>query len=559
MLKHLLRLIFIPILLVCVASFGMAQSQRFVPMDDPVYRHLDALYTSGHIAYLPSVRPYTERQVVEFLTRAQEALATSENPQQERIERVRALLSGFERNAEKEIETGSDFGLSIKVPLSLETVAPLNRLGDTIVKLNQTFQIDLEFGSTLYFGLDQTQVFEFWRYLELPYAYLAAPPLPDNVFHVFLPEQGKEVSNRYEFHVPGETSIVYASNQLNQASIDLGIGRIDFGRQAYSWGIGSTGKLQLSETAKPYEAISLYLPILDFASFSWMTGFLQDYQGSLQATHDGKRLMNAHRLEFQVFKWLRFAIFETVLYSNRFELGYLNPLGLYYLNEVRLGDYDNKLGGAEFMARLGPVRLYTTFFADDWTFSRLFVLNYFNNIFGFNAGVNWYEVVPGLSLSAEFVYLSHWMYTHREVEKGDEVHHNSYQNFGSHLGHPMDPNAYTIELRADYDPIQPFRIGGSIQLVQNGKGTINDDPTYKCVRKQYGVDRNDQIRYSFLDKDFHPIETALLFKIEGDYRFEGIGLGINLGYTFEAIWNKNQTQGTNEMNHIVSLSVSYTP
>lgn len=553
---HRLGLITV-VLWIAGAAFG--QTLEFVPYNDPVYDQLDRLYTHRLISLLPNVRPYTQAQVVGYLSEARaELIESSVSPalKENLRQSIVAQLQRFEKPKPGLLyfaDEQSQISFNLRIPVSLGATLSMTDFSNSIPELPQSFRASLSFGPHVFIGLDQQQVFTYWEWTEQPYTYFDAPPLMDNIFHVFLPAQDNEVSNYYNFHVPGEPSIVYGANQTNQASVDFGVGRIDMNRQALSWGKGATGQLQLSSTAKPYENLNLVLPILDFAYFSWMTGFLQDVDPTSGfADRAERRLITAHRVEVQPFSWLKFAIFENVLYSMRLELGYLNPLGLYFLNEVRLGDQDDKLGGAELQVRLGPVQMYTTFFADDWTFSKLLSLNYFNNIFGFNAGAVWYDVFPGFTLSGEFVYLSHWMYTH----KTDNVS----KHFNTHLGHPLDPNAYLVQIGAKYDVDPSLQLSGSILVMENGRGTIDDDPDYPAEMALHGVSRIEDLRYSFLSKGFgdqFPVEQVFQISLGARYHLWDTRLSFEGSYTFEYLWNKNWELGVSQANHVLELTLGY--
>ena len=83
---------------------------------------------------------------------------------------------------------------------------------------------------------------------------------------------------------------------------------------------------------------------------------------SFQKIPEAIRLVTGHRFEYQVTDWLMFSIYETVVYSERFELAYINPFSLYYISEVNQGDLDNKMGGFDLIFRFASSNLYLSTF-----------------------------------------------------------------------------------------------------------------------------------------------------------------------------------------------------
>ncbi|MEW5814197.1 MAG: hypothetical protein AB1798_02215, partial [Spirochaetota bacterium] len=348
--------VFTGFLLVVFLHTVSSESQRNVPYMDPVYRFLEKSYSRGWLAYLPQVHPYTEMEVLGYLVRIDEYL---KEHRKYNTPRIRKELDGYiERFKGKKfhvLKTSDkleargrlDFGFSAEVN------GAFNRMGDTVPLISQSFVGGLEIGKYAFLGLDNKIILAYLPYTVPPYRKFYEPQRPDDNLHTFNLTTGGEVSHTDIYHTPGEKDLSVLVNQKSQANLGLKLASIQVGRDSLWWGPSPIANLALSQTAKPYDYISFDLPIGKIGRFSWMTGFLKDYVG-LGNVDTGKKLITAHRAEIQFFKWFLFGLYEAVVYSHRFELGYLNPFGLYYVNEVRLGDYDNKLGGIDLIFRLPP-------------------------------------------------------------------------------------------------------------------------------------------------------------------------------------------------------------
>jgi hypothetical protein len=328
-----------------------------------------------------------------------------------------------------------------------------------------------------------------------------------------------------------------------------------FGRDVLDWGPGNVANLSLSKTAKTYDFVKLDVPIGPKGRFTWMTGFLQTaLYGEGREDDYGKKLVTSHRLEYQFFKWFSLAFTETVIYSNRFELGYINPFGLYYISEMRLGDYDNKLAGFDFIFRVPPVKFYLSFLADDWRTEKIYSVRYFNNMFGVIGGIEVWDILPKLKLNLEYSFLSQWMYTHRSnLAEADS--YNNYEHFDTHLGHFLNPNSHMLYFEAQYEILPLFFAGLTFWFTQDARGDINTPPDWDEEQALYGVDEFTDLYYNFLDLGVSdvPIETNLDWTIYGEYYIPRHGVKFRASYSLQYTQNLNKVAGENRWDHFFTL------
>ncbi len=285
-----------------------------------------------------------------------------------------------------------------------------------------------------------------------------------------------------------------------------------------------------------------------------MTGFLKD-STETGVDEEGSKIITAHRFEYQLTDWFMFSIYESVVYEEKFELAYLNPFSLYYISEVTQGDYDNKLGGFDLVFRLSSSAVYFSFFADDWDFGELFKPSYYHNEMGITLGMRHYDFFPGLTFTAEYTHLNHWMYTHKVVD-GER---NSYTNYGTHLGHLLEPNSHIIYLDFKYDYSLRNTLGLSCWFTQHGYGNISEHPSDGAGWDIDGLYDPWDGYYNYLDYgvDGSVRETNTDLTLYAEHRIPYYGVKLYAAWSLEYTHNKDRTEGDHEWKNYLSLSAKW--
>ena len=441
-------LVFSLVMVFAAVTVAEAQSLKNVTYDDPVYLFLDKAYAKKWILYLPGARPYSEKKVHELLEEVYAEYRSA--PSRFTEKEVEELIHHRERIGGDKfhlLKTGDEnFTATLRIsPYSKLDITP-DTPGDSATVLGSDLAVDLTAGENLYLGFATDQYLILETGDNPPYRKFHEPYKPDFNMYTYNLSEGSERFNNNATRSEGDTELSIRMDQFNQMSIDLGLSTLSFGRESLSWGASRFSNLALSHTSKPYEYFTFDIPFGERINFFWMTGFLKEWT-DLRSDIDGNKLITAHRFEYQVTDWLMFSIYESVVYEEKFELAYLNPFSLYYISEVTQGDYDNKLGGFDLLFRLSSSNIYFSFFADDWDFGQLFRPSYYHNEMGITLGFRHYDFIEGLTFTAEYTHLNHWMYTHKLV-RGER---NNYSHYGSHLGHLLEPNSHIIYLDFRYD------------------------------------------------------------------------------------------------------------
>lgn len=554
-----MRKILAVMILLLVSLPVFSQSAKNIPYEDPVYEFLDKCYSKGWIYYIPDVKPYTEKRALGYLREVRALFL--EEPERFTPEDKEKLFHHIDR-----LE-GNKFNLfryeteNIQADLNLaphaEINSALNEPSDSAIGGGSEFMIDLYAYDNFYMGLrsDIYMTADFWE--DAPYPYYRNPHKPDfNMYTYNLSEGTKSFNHDAERHV-GDTDVSIRMDQTNQVSADFRFAHISFGRNALNWGPGEQAALSLSKTSKPYEYFFYDIPLGDKIYFSWMTGFLRDEE-AFGATEDQDKLITAHRIEFQPFKWFMFSIYETVVYSHRLALSYINPFSLYYISEVSQGDRDNKFGGMDFVFRFMESKLYFSLFLDDWDFGEALNLNYYHNIGAITAGYKIYDIVPKFDLTLEYTYLSHWMYSHKLFSGNNR---SNYSHYGSSVGHYLPPNSQLAFADITYNYSPNLAVGLSFLFTQHSVGDINthahDDSVGGWDMGGLYDDWDDN--YNFLDYGIDGIvrQSNLEWTLHGEYRVPYYGLKFMGAFTLDYTINKNQIEGDDEWRALLTLAAKW--
>jgi len=545
------------ILLFSASAHLSAQTLKNTSYSDPVYLFLDRAYAKKWIEYLPAAQPYTEKKVYSLLKEILSSYKTFPDYFTPRdYEELMSHINRFEGEQFSLYRNeGENFTAEVGISPYTHFNMALSSPADSATTIGTDFSLDLTAGENLYMGFITDQYLILETGDDSPYRNFSTPYKPDFNTYTYNLSTGDAGFNNNAVRSEGDTELSIRMNQLNQMTIDLGLSTLSFGREALSWGESRFSNLALSNTSKPYEYFSFDIPFGERIYFIWMTGFLKDWN-DLKSDVDGSKIITAHRFEWQLTDWFMFSIYESVVYSERFELAYLNPFSLYYISEVTQGDYDNKLGGFDLVFRIPSAMIYFSFFADDWDFGELFKPSYYHNEMGITLGIRHYDFMPGLTMTVEYSHLNQWMYTHKEVN-GET---NNYAHYGSHLGHLLEPNSHIIFLDFRYDYSIKNTYGLAFWFTQDSYGDIYTSPSDDGI----GWDMEGYYDpwdgyYNYLDYGIDGIvrETNYDITLYTEYRIPYSGVSLYAGWSVEYTHNKDQIKGDNEWANYLSLSAKW--
>lgn len=207
---------------------------------------------------------------------------------------------------------------------------------------------------------------------------------------------------------------------------------INAGR-TFNWlGPGRYGTLLLSNNYPYFDGINTIIKLskLKLSSFFIVINI------------DSLKFLSGHRIEIGNIWGVTLGFNEFVIYSNRIEPGYLNPLFILYGEQYNRGDKDNIMWSFDFSIYLfRKAKLYGEFLIDDFQYEATPPAP---SKFGSLLGVHITEPfsLPRLDISMEYTRIKKWVYTHKYPE-------NMYSNYSVCIGHPFGPDGdgFDITLR----------------------------------------------------------------------------------------------------------------
>ena len=556
-------------LILCLTIFNVfAGLNSTIPLDHRVYDVLKNAQLRGLIEPISSAKPYIVKTVTQKLSDMLEnpqSLTASERQEIEDL--IKELTPNFKSSNDfSSIMTqGSYKGYSEETDIGLEFGMFVD--AELTTSLIDASTFDSRNSGTFYFRSDIKDFLSI--YMDLG---VRIDKLDNNVFlatdftipgegNYFNPLKGGRIVS--VIPTPGYNASGSMRPEISSSFLD---GRLQFrwGAYARDWGPGMNN-LQLSGTARPFDALEAHFEFSDWIKFSFLTGslgtfslkFIGDdefFSDVMQYRNDApddetpygnfQTAISSQRIEVSLPWNFTFGIYESVLYQKRFELGYLNPFNVYMLQQNATGDYDNMLAGVDIQWQIQNIgKIYGGMVTTEMhEMSPDVFLTHPRNIMGLQAGIN--VAVPlGLfsNVTLQYTQLDPFLYSHYR-HKGDKLHpsyqngdpeyyiETAYVNKGENIGYPLNPNSDEILLHAD--------VG-----LGNGWET---SLTVKYQRRsaQYGylisqAMQYDTVTYELESFTEHLFKKTLHTKIGVSKKFKDFPFTIHGSYQFQRILSRD--------------------
>ncbi len=244
---------------------------------------------------------------------------------------------------------------------------------------------------------------------------------------------------------------------------------LQLGQDALRWGPGYHGNLLISENPIAIDMLKLQ-GTYKTVSFTSFTGVLEDMDAEIN-----EKYISAHRIEGYFWDWFGFGVSEVVVFGNRFEPGYLNPVNIYLVNEQTISRADSRAPGSgdnvsasidmRFRAA-DDVEIYGELMVDDANPAAGF--KHWDTKFGILGGIYLTDPfgIADTDLHAEYAFINQYAYTHENPV-------NVYKHFTTPLGHQIgsDADNWWIELRRRFtDKLETVF---TYELERHGSGDID--------------------------------------------------------------------------------------
>ena len=275
---------------------------------------------------------------------------------------------------------------------------------------------------------------------------------------------------------PDETKIRQLEGGLkNRTAInaylkfDLPWFELQLGQDTLQWGPGYHDSLLVSKNPLAMDMVKLqatYEPV----TFTAFTGILEDM--SAEINH---KYISGHRVEGYFWDRFGFGLSEVVVYGDRFEPGYLNPVNIYLINEQPIsradgrvpGSGDNVLMSVDMRLRLvDDFEIYGELMVDDGNPAANF--KHWDTKFGVLGGIYLTDPfgIADTDFHAEYAFINQYAYTHVNPV-------NVYKHFTTPIGHQIgsDADNLWIELRRRWTDRLETTFG--YELERHGSGGID--------------------------------------------------------------------------------------
>ena len=282
----------------------------------------------------------------------------------------------------------------------------------------------------------------------------------------------------FEDFFPDETKIRQLEGDLkNRTAInaymkfDLPWFELQLGQETLQWGPGYHDSLLISRNPLAMDMIKLQATY-DPVTFTAFTGVLED-----MAEDINDKYISGHRVEGYFWNRFGFGLSEVVVYGDRFEPGYLNPVNIYLINEQPISRADGRVPGSgdnvlmSVDMRLRPIdnfEIYGELMVDDGNPAANF--KHWDTKFGVLGGIYLTDPfgIADTDFQAEYAFINQYTYTHVNPV-------NVYKHFTTPIGHEIgsDADNLWLELRRRWTNRLETVFG--YELERHGTGNIDTE------------------------------------------------------------------------------------
>ena len=305
-------------------------------------------------------------------------------------------------------------------------------------------------------------------------------------------------------------------------------GRIAVERERLQWGDAQLSSTILSAHNPAVPMVTLQLTPCSWFQFdyfhAWLNSNVLDstyyyqerYAEGETKTHyrPMNKFMAANMFTFKPIKYIHFSLGNSIVYAERnVQAAYFIPIAFYksldHLMTKGLGvENQNSQVFASITVRpTDHLRLYGTFYIDEFKLARLKPSNKENNPVSYVVGFQWSGwPVNGLSLKGEFMRSYIATYTH-------SIQVLDYTSNTYNMGHYMGDNAQSLFLQLSYRPVRSLRL--TLDYTQDTKyrkydyvrkniaGTRVENPIIAQKPFSEKIWRNDELKFRAIYEVFN--------------------------------------------------------
>jgi len=317
------------------------------------------------------------------------------------------------------------------------------------------------------------------------------------------------------------TGIVNTSrdiSQLNYSNLNFNIGykwkngSISVGKDQLNFGYGFAGKIILSSKAPSFPYIRFAYQPFKWLKFNYFNGWLNSgivdssrsyitgtgLAGGYREIQRTKYIAH-HSIGIQPMKGLEVAVGESMIYSDKLDIGYLMPINIFKLYDQYASNYSLNGGSnsqifAQISSRnqLKNTHLYLSLFIDEIWASKIFDKTNSRNQLGYTVGINKTDFFfHYLTFGIEYTRINPFVYN-------NIVPAQTYFNSSYSLGDWMGNNADRLYIFVDYTPIAKLKVNVSYQFLRKGGEGSLEQQYYQQPQPPFLFGKQfDQASFSF--------------------------------------------------------------
>jgi hypothetical protein len=489
-------LLFVIIFMLGFMPFVKSQAV-YENVQNSVYEYLNRQAQNGNIVLDDMVRPLTRIQISQYL------FELSVNYQKKKsillpieakeldfyVKEYGFGIADGHLNEAKEKWLGKDVRGRLRFFSKIDSASTFKGKSKNII---QPFQFNVEpvlQGGLQYAGEKESIVFraagvQLWASLGKRFGF--------QMYYRDVNENGKGIDFDKQF-TPQQGSMPSAnpkSEALNYSDVRASMtyqwknGMLSFGKEQYMAGYGLNGNIIYSTKAPSYPYIRFNQQILPWLKFEYTHAFLAsrlvDTPNSYRTTNYGvfggqrfkmiPKYMVSHALQFKLMKGLDLMVGESVIYTDKIQLGYWLPIMFFkawdqYVSGTNLnaGANTQLFGQISSRNQIKNTHLYGSILIDEFRPSAIFDPKRSRNQLAFNIGGSITNIpyLPYVTLNVDYTRLNPFVY--QNLLPAQEYTNNGYV-IGDWMGSNADRRVFEIK----YTPMPRLKISMRYEKIRKG-------------------------------------------------------------------------------------------
>jgi hypothetical protein len=327
--------------------------------------------------------------------------------------------------------------------------------------------------------------------------------------------------------------------------LDLSWLSLQWGMDDTWWGPGWHGALMLSDNPPPPDTLKLsgiYGPF----RFTYLTSILRTK--GLDPDEYHPKYMSAHRLEIVPFQGINIGVNEVVVFVERYEPRYLNPVLVFFTSQVEERRVNGLLGFDVDVTLLPSIELYAEVMIDDFQLGKgLEAFCVWDSKYGALVGGYWVDPfgLRDTDMRAEYAFVNQYAYTNTWADFATDYTH---QNFA--IGHWMGTDADDLWFEIRHWLTENLRVSLSYERERQGEGGAKQRYPFEEFVK---IPTASEEHWEFLSgvaESTHSLSTGLSYVSIGRWT-------AGIDYIYSQIKNVDHNSGVNGGEHRWVVKAEY--